>query len=110
MDALDKEHVREDFQQEGVINIRSSLMHLNFKTCFKRYLTYFFNLVSAVSISKLDKLAIHDKNNHWHLPSIVNIKVDNLNVEEANQVSAALQVEQLVEGAREYYRVKKRLT
>jgi hypothetical protein len=40
----------------------------------------------------------------------VNIKVDSLNVEEANQVSAALQVEQLVEGAREYYRVKKRLT
>ncbi|MGC0797299.1 hypothetical protein A7P61_01260 (plasmid) [Pantoea agglomerans pv. betae] len=107
---MNNEEVREAFQQEGVINIRSSLMHLNFKTCFKRYSAYFFNLVSADSISKLDKLAIHDKNNHWHLPSIVNIKVDSLNVEEANQVSAELQVEQLVEGIREYYRVKKRLT
>lgn len=92
---MNKEDVREVFQHYGVINIRINLKHLNFETCFKRYSAYFFNLVGAVRISKIDKLAIYD--NHWYLPSIVNIKVDSMNVEEANQVSGALQVEQLVE-------------
>jgi len=104
--VLKKNDVREAFKQDGVINFFNSLTPLSFKTCFKRYNAYSFNPDSTVNITKADKLAIQDKSDHWHLLSIVNIQVDSIDVEEANEGSAALQVEQLVEGARDYYLVK----
>lgn len=104
--VLRKEDVREAFKQDGLIDFFSSLKSLRYKTCFKKFNAYSFNLDGSVSITKADKLAIQDKEDHWHLLSIVNIQVDSVDVEEANEGSAALQVERLVEGARDYYLVK----
>lgn len=104
--VLRKDDAREAFKQDGVIDFFSSLKSLRYKTCFKKFNAYSFNLDGSVSITKADKLAIQDKDDHWHLLSIVNIQVDSVDVEEANEGSAALQVEHLVEGARDYYLVK----
>lgn len=103
---LRKEDVREAFKQDGVIDFRHSIKPLNFKTCFKKYNAYSFILDGTFSITKADKLAIQDKDDHWHLLSIINIQVDSIDVDEASEGSAAIQVEQLVAGAKSYYLIK----
>ncbi|EJN3011486.1 hypothetical protein NPV69_004495, partial [Salmonella enterica] len=79
---------------------------LNFKTCFKKFNAYSFILDGTFSITKADKLAIQDKDDHWHLLSIINIQVDSIDVDEASEGSAAIQVEQLVAGAKSYYLIE----
>ncbi|EOC1345121.1 hypothetical protein ACI093_000124 [Cronobacter turicensis] len=103
---LRKEDVREAFKQDGVIDFRCSLKPLNFKTCFKKFNAYSFILDGTFSITKADKLAIQDKDDHWHLLSIINIQVDSIDVDEASEGSAAIQIEQLVAGAKSYYLIK----
>lgn len=104
--VLQKQDVREAFKQDGVIDFYDSLKKLNFKTCFKKYTAYSFILDGTFTITKADKLAIQDKDDHWHLLSIINIQVESVNVDEASEGSAAIQVEQLVDGARSYYLIK----
>lgn len=103
---LRKEDVREAFKQDGVIDFRRSIKALNFKTCFKKFNAYSFILDGTFSITKADKLAIQDKDDHWHLLSIINIQVDSIDVDEASEGSAAIQVEQLVAGAKSYYLIE----
>lgn len=104
--VLRKDDVREAFKQDGVIDFRRTLSRLSLKSCLKRYTAYSFNLDGLVSITKADKIAIQDNQDHWHLLDIVNIQVNNADVDEAAKGSAGIQVSQLVEGARDYYLVK----
>lgn len=105
-DVLKKEDVREAFKQDGVIDFRRTLNRLSLKSCLRKYTAYSFNLDGSVSITKADKIAIQDNQDHWHLLDIVNIQVNNADVEEATEGSVGIQVSQLVEGARDYYLVK----
>lgn len=104
--VLKKEDVREAFKQDGVIDFRRTLNRLSLKSCLRKYTAYSFNLDGSVSITKADKIAIQDNQDHWHLLDIVNIQVNNADVDEAAEGSAGIQVSQLVEGARDYYLVK----
>ena len=104
--VLRKDDVREAFKQDGVIDFRRKLNRLTLKSCLRKYTAYSFNLDGSVSITKADKIAIQDNQDHWHLLDIVNIQVNNADVEEATEGSAGIQVSQLVEGARDYYLVK----
>lgn len=104
--VLKKEDVREAFKQDGLIDFRRTLNRLSLKSCLRKYTVYSFNLDGSVSITKADKIAIQDNQDHWHLLDIVNIQVNNADVEEATEGSAGIQVSQLVEGARDYYLVK----
>ncbi|MCU6280759.1 hypothetical protein [Enterobacter cloacae] len=103
---LKKEAVREAFKQDGVINFRESLISLIYNNCFKRYNVYSFTLDGTYTITKADKLAILNNQYHWHLLDIVNLQVNTVDVEQASEGNAGLQVAELVEGAKEFYLVK----
>lgn len=103
---LKKENVREAFKEDGVIDFRRSLIKLSFNTCFKSHSAYSFTLDEKTFINKLDKIAIKDNQEHWHLLDISNIQVNSENVEEATDGKVAIKVPQLIEGARDYYLVK----
>ncbi|MDQ4428480.1 hypothetical protein PKO51_03710 [Yokenella regensburgei] len=103
---LKKEAVREAFKQDGVINFRESLISLTYNNCFKRFSVYSFTLDGTYTITRADKLAILDNQYHWHLLDIVNLQVNTVDVDQASEGNAGLQVAELVEGAKEYYLVK----
>ncbi|MEQ9917763.1 hypothetical protein ABRQ01_13940 [Pectobacterium aroidearum] len=102
---LKKEAVREAFKQDGVINFRESLISLTYNNCFKRFSVYSFTLDGTYTITRADKLAILDNQYHWHLLDIVNLQVNTVDVDQASEGNAGLQVAELVEGAKEYYLV-----
>ena len=103
---LKKEAVREAFKQDGVINFRESLISLTYNNCFKRFSVYSFTLDGTYTITRADKLAILDNQYHWHFLDIVNLQVNTVDVDQASEGNAGLQVAELVEGAKEYYLVK----
>jgi len=103
---LKKEAVREAFKQDGVINFRETLISLTYNNCFKRHSVYSFTLDGTYTITRADKLAILDNQDHWYLLDIVNLQVNSVDEDQVSEGNAGLQVTELVEGAKEYYLVK----
>lgn len=105
---ISKEAVRDAFKQEGLINFRQSLHKLEFNHCYKGSLVYSLGIPEGGSftITKADKIAIQDNENHWHRLSIKSLQIDRVDHEEVRNGKVGIKVDRLVLGARDYYVVK----
>ncbi|HFF8945631.1 TPA: hypothetical protein ACGE6U_003147 [Serratia marcescens] len=106
--VISKEAARDAFKQEGLINFRQSLHKLEFNHCYKGALVYSLVIPESGSftITKADKIAIQDNENHWHRLSIESLQIDRVDHEEVRNGKVGIKVERLVPGARDYYVVK----
>lgn len=106
--VISKEAARDAFKQEGLINFRQSLHKLEFNHCYKGALVYSLVIPEGGSfaITKADKIAIQDNENHWHRLSIESLQVDRVDYEEVRNGKVGIKVDRLVPGARDYYVVK----
>lgn len=102
---ISKSAVREAFKQEGLIDFRYSLNKVDFNHCYKGLMVYslIIPVESTFTISKSDKIAIQDKENHWHLLKIESIQVDNQTLEEVSNGTVGIKVDRLVLEARDFY-------
>lgn len=105
---ISKEAAREAFKQVGLIDFRHSLHRLDFNHCYKVPSVYSLIIPegSSFSIAKADKIAIQDKENHWHLLTIEGIEVDRVAFEEVNSGKVGIKVDRLIPEARDFYVVK----
>lgn len=60
----------------------------------------------SFTITKADKIAIQDNENHWHRLSIESLQIDRVDHEEVRNGKVGIKVDRLVSGARDYYVVK----
>lgn len=106
--VISKEAAREAFNQEGLINFRQSLHQLEFNHCYDRVLVYSLRIPadSNFTVSRVDKIAIQDSENHWHLLNIESIEIDRVPYDEVSNGTIGIKVDKLVPGARDYYVVK----
>lgn len=106
--VINKEAARDAFMQEGLINFRQSLHKLEFNHCYKVALVYSLVIPESGSftITKADKIAIQDNENHWHRLSIKSLQIDRVDHEEVRNGKVGIKVDRLVPGARDYYVVK----
>lgn len=107
-DVISKEAARDAFKQEGLINFRQSLHKLEFNHCYNGALVYSLVIPedSSFTITKADKIAIQDNENHWHRLSIESLQIDRVDHEEVRNGKVGIKVDRLVPGARDYYVVK----
>lgn len=107
-DIISKEAARDAFKQEGLINFRQSLHKLGFNHCYNKALVYSLVIPEGGSftITKADKIAIQDNDNHWHRLSIESLQIDRVDYEEVRNGIVGVKVDKLVPGARDYYVVK----
>lgn len=106
--VISKEVARDAFKQEGLINFRQSLHKLEFNHCYKGALVYSLVIPEGglVTITKADKIAIQDNENHWHRLSIESLQIDRVDHDEVRNGKVGIKVDRLVPGARDYYVVK----
>ena len=106
--VISKEAAREAFKQEGLIDFRHSLHRLDFNHCYTGASVYSLVIPegSSFTITKADKIAIQDNENHWHQLSIVSMEIDRVAYEEVSSGKVGIKVDRLVPGARDYYVVK----
>ena len=106
--VISKEAASDAFKQEGLINFRQSLHKLEFNHCYKGALVYSLVIPEGGSftITKADKIAIQDNENHWHRLSIECLQIDRVNHEEVRNGIVGIKVDKLIPGARDYYVVK----
>lgn len=106
--VINKDVARAAFKQEGLINFRQSLHKLEFNHCYKGALVYSLVIPegSSFTITKADKIAIQDNENHWHRLSIESLQIDRVDHEEVRNGKVGIKVDRLVSGARDYYVVK----
>lgn len=105
---ITKPAAREAFKQEGLINFRESIYKLNFNHCFDGLTVYSLIIPEETNftVAKSDKLAIQDKENHWHLLNIESIQVDGQDYDEVSSGKFGAKVDRLIPEARDYYVVK----
>lgn len=105
---ISKEAAREAFKQVGLIDFRHSLHRLDFNHCYKVPSVYSLIIPegSSFSVAKADKIAIQDKENHWHLLTIESIEVDRVAFEEVSSGKVGIKVDRLISEARDFYVVK----
>lgn len=105
---ITKSAAREAFKQEGLINFRESIYKLNFNHCYKGSTVYSLIIPEEINftVAKSDKLAIQDKENHWHLLNIESIQVDGQDYGEVSSGKFGAKVDKLIPEARDYYVVK----
>lgn len=106
--VISKEAARDAFKQEGLINFRQSLHKLEFNHCYNGVLVYSLVIPEGGSftITKADKIAIQDNENHWHRLSIESLQINRVDYEEVRNGKVGIKVDRLVPGARDYYVVK----
>lgn len=106
--VISKEAARDAFRHEGLINFRQSLHMLEFNHCYKGALVYSLVIPEGDSfaITKADKIAIQDNENHWHRLSIESLQIDRVDYEEVRNGKVGIKVDKLIPGARDYYVVK----
>ncbi|EOV9667151.1 hypothetical protein ACN5LN_004143 [Cronobacter malonaticus] len=106
--VISKEAARDAFKQEGLINFRQSLHKLEFNHCYKGALVYSLVIPEGglFTITKADKIAIQDNENHWYRLSIESLQIDGVDHEEVRNGKVGIKVDRLVPGARDYYVVK----
>ena len=106
--VISKAAARDAFKHEGLINFRQSLHKLEFNHCFKGASVYSLVIPEGGSftITKADKIAIQDNENHWHRLIIESLQVDRVDYEEVRNGKVGVKVDRLVLGARDYYVVK----
>ncbi|ELI8239626.1 hypothetical protein ACO2E8_004198 [Yersinia enterocolitica] len=106
--VISKKAVREAFKQEGLIDFRNSLHKLDFNHCYSKALVYSLIIPegSSFSVSKTDKIAVQDNENHWHLLSIEGIEIDKVAYEKVSSGNVGIKVDRLVSEARDFYVVK----
>lgn len=110
---LDKDDVREAFNQRGIIDFRKTLKPLNCDHTFRGINVYSFDLTSTpdTTIGDEDRIVVKDDNDHWHLLSILGIEVNRIKIGEATAHSggsAGVKVNRLIAGAREFFLLKTR--
>lgn len=105
---ITKHAAREAFKQEGLINFRESIYKLDFNHCYKGNTVYSLIIPEETNftVAKSDKLAIQDKENHWHLLNIESIQVDSQDYDEVSSGKFGAKVDRLIPEARDYYVVK----
>ncbi|MBZ6397555.1 MULTISPECIES: hypothetical protein [Pantoea] len=105
---LTKEAVREAFKQEGLINFRESLCSLTFNHCYKKPIVYslIMEQQEGIVMTRNDKIAIQDNEEHWHLLTIEGLQIDSVDYEEVSNGTIGIKVDRLVPGARDFYLVK----
>ncbi|MDE8556531.1 hypothetical protein [Pantoea vagans] len=106
--VISKETARKAFKQEGLIDFRHSLHRLEFNHCYDRVVVYSLRIPadSNFTVSRVDKIAIQDSANHWHLLNIESIEIDRVPYDAINNGTAGIKVDRIVPGARDYYVVK----
>ncbi|MBZ2396958.1 hypothetical protein [Erwinia amylovora] len=106
--VISKEAAREAFKQEGLMDFRHSLHRLDFNHCYTGASVYSLVIPEGGSftITKADKIAIQDNENHWHQLSIASMEIDRVAYEEISSGKVGIKVDKLVSGARDYYVVK----
>lgn len=106
--VISKEAARDAFKQEGLINFRQSLLKLEFNHSYTGASVYSLVIPegSSFTITKADKIAIQDNENHWHRLSIESLQVDRVDHDEVRNGKVGIKVDRLVPGARDYYLVK----
>lgn len=106
--VISKEAAREAFKQEGLMDFRHSLHRLEFNHCYTGASVYSLVIPegSSFTITKADRIAIQDNENHWHQLSIVSMEIDRVAYEEVDSGKVGIKVDRLVPGARDYYVVK----
>lgn len=105
---ISKEAAREAFKQEGLIDFRQSLHKLDFNHCYDKQMVYSLIIPegTSFSVSKFDKIAIQNSENHWNLLSIESIEIDRIPYEEVSRGKVGIKVDRLVSEARDFYVVK----
>ncbi|KAF6657436.1 hypothetical protein HFD91_15835 [Enterobacteriaceae bacterium EKM102V] len=106
--VISKEAARETFKQEGLLDFRQSLHRLEFNHCYDRVVVYSLRIPadSNFTVSRVDKIAIQDSENHWHLLNIESIEIDRVPYDAVNSGTVGIKVDRIVPGARDYYVVK----
>ncbi|WP_226892914.1 hypothetical protein [Pantoea vagans] len=106
--VISKEAAREAFKQEGLMDFRHSLHRLDFNHCYDRAVVYSLIIPadSNFTVSRVDKIAIQDSENHWHLLNIESIEIDRVAYDEVSNGTVGIKVDRIVPGARDYYVVK----
>ncbi|QNP19414.1 hypothetical protein [Providencia rettgeri] len=105
---LTREDVRAAFDQRGLIDFRKSLNPIKCAHIYPKPEVYSFDLSDTpnITISKNDKIAVRDKDNHWHLLSIESIEVNKHPLEEATASSGGnvgVKVDKFIENAKDFY-------
>ncbi|EPN6604615.1 hypothetical protein ACT2QZ_002681 [Providencia rettgeri] len=105
---LTRDVVRAAFDQRGLINFRKSLNLIKCTHIYPKPEVYSFDLTTTpdITISKNDKIAVRDKDNHWHLLSIESIEVNKNPLEEATVISGGnvgVKVDKFIENAKYFY-------
>ncbi|MEX0425165.1 hypothetical protein KDV38_15730 [Providencia rettgeri] len=105
---LTRDVVRAAFDQRGLINFRKSLNLIKCAHIYPKPEVYSFDLTTTpdITISKNDKIAVRDKDNHWHLLSIESIEVNKNPLEEATVISGGnvgVKVDKFIENAKYFY-------
>lgn len=105
---LTRDDVRGAFDQRGLINFRKSLCPIKCTHIYPKPEVYSFDLTAApdITISKNDKIAVRDKDNHWYLLSIESIEVNKQPLEEATANSGGnvgVKVDKFIENAKDFY-------
>ncbi|MEY0959986.1 hypothetical protein AB7188_13935 [Providencia rettgeri] len=105
---LTRDVVRAAFDQRGLINFRKSLNPIKCAHIYPKPEVYSFDLTTTpdITISKNDKIAVRDKDNHWHLLSIESIEVNKHPLEEATASSGGnvgVKVDKFIENAKDFY-------
>ena len=105
---LTKEAVREAFKQEGLINFRESLCSLTFNHCYKKPVVYslIMEQQGGIVMTRNDKIAIQDNEEHWHLLTIEGLQIDSVDYEEVSSGTIGIKVDRIVPGARDFYMIK----
>ncbi|MTC47894.1 hypothetical protein GKR71_18955 [Providencia sp. wls1922] len=105
---LTKDIARAAFDQRGLINFRKSLNPIKCVHIYPKPEVYSFDLTATpdITISKNDRIALRDKDNHWHLLSIESIEVNKKPLEEATVISGGnvgVKVDKFIENAKDFY-------
>ncbi|WP_254353859.1 hypothetical protein ACRPHS_21685 (plasmid) [Pantoea allii] len=90
------------------MDFRLSLHRLEFNHCYDRVVIYSLIIPadSNFTFSKVDKIAIQDSENHWHLLNIESIEIDRVPYDEVSNGAVGIKVDKIVPGARDCYVVK----
>ncbi|MTB44089.1 hypothetical protein [Providencia sp. wls1950] len=107
-DILTRDDVRVAFEQTGLIDFRKSLNLIKCAHVYPKPEVYSFDLTATpdITISKNDRIAVRDKDNHWHLLSIESIEVNKNPLEEATVISGGnvgVKVDKFIENAKDFY-------
>ncbi|MFZ5254070.1 hypothetical protein ACOY6O_08625 [Enterobacter roggenkampii] len=105
---LTKEHVRNVFHKDGLLNFKSNLIKLAKPHEYTDHNVYSYNLGDdeSILINENDCIVICDDEGHWHKLNIISMQVNKENVKSVSKGKVGVKVNALITKAKEHYLLK----